>query len=128
MFSLLALVVALGTASETPIVCNLRALTPAEHIRHAATGYRLKAAVINVVEVEGGYRLTLSADFPASDLLQWVEAEQRCCPFLDFDVRLERDNGRRSLQLTGREGVKEFLAREIAAVRASAGMAPPAHR
>lgn len=106
----------------------MKALTPAEHTRHAARGDRLKAAVIKAVEVEGGYRLTLRADFPTSDLLQRVEAELRCCPFLDFDVRLDGDNGPRSLQLTGRDGVKEFPGKEIAAVRKSAGSVPPASR
>lgn len=100
-------------AAESPIMCNLKALTPAERTAHAATTKKMAAAVVKVEDVEGGYRLHLNNTLAAGELLQWVEAERRCCPFLDFEVRLAREDGARTLQMTGRQGVKEFLAAEF---------------
>lgn len=100
-------------AAESPIMCNLKALTSAERTAHAATTKKLAGAVVKVEDVEGGYRIHLNATLAASELLQWVDAERRCCPFLDFEVRLAREDGARTLQMTGRQGVKEFLAAEF---------------
>jgi hypothetical protein len=100
-------------ATESPIMCKLNVLTSAERAAHAATTKKLAAAVVKVEDVEGGYRIHLTNALAPGELLQWVDAERRCCPFLDFEVRLARENGARWLQMTGREGVKEFLAAEF---------------
>jgi len=121
MLFLIASLMLIGNVRETPIVCNLNALTAAEREQHAATGGRLKAAVVRIDDLPDGYRLYLDSSLPAGELLTWVEAERRCCPFLDFEIRLEREDGKRWLQLTGREGVKAFLQQEIAALRGSGG-------
>ena len=100
-------------AAESPIMCNLQALTPAERTAHAATTKKLAAAVMKVEDVDGGYRIHVNGTLAASELLQWVDAERRCCPFLDFEVRLAREDGARWLQMTGRPGVKAFMAAEF---------------
>jgi hypothetical protein len=46
-------------------------------------------------------------------LLRWVERERRCCSFLDFEIRLGRQEGEQWLQMTGCDGVKAFLAAEF---------------
>src|SRR5881397_932057 len=110
MLSWFAVAAVVGAVADSPIICNLNALTPAERTEHATLTKRLAASVVRVEEVEGGYRIHLSPDLAPGELLQWVDAERRCCPFLDFEIRLARENSGRWLQLTGREGVREFLA------------------
>jgi hypothetical protein len=41
-----------------------------------------------------------------------VELERRCCPFFSFTLKREVE-GHVWLELTGREGVKEFLATQM---------------
>jgi hypothetical protein len=38
---------------------------------------------------------------------------RRCCPFLAFRLEAGRENGPLWLNLTGREGVKQFLKIEL---------------
>jgi hypothetical protein len=113
MVFLFAVAMVLGQVTESPIVCNLNVLTPAQREHHAQLTVRLKAAITKTEEVEGGYRFHLPSRVPSADLFQWVDFEQRCCPFLDFEIRINRENGDRQLQLTGRTGVKELIATEL---------------
>src|SRR5215211_1616539 len=112
MVFLFAFAILFGQVKESPIVCNLKALTPAQRDHHAQLTARLKAAITKTEDVEEGYRFHLPATLPSADLFQWVDYEQRCCPFLDFEIRIDRENGRR-LQLTGRTGVKQLIAAEF---------------
>ena len=110
---LFAFAMLLGQAKESPIVCNLNALTPTQREHHAQLTARLKAAITTTEDVEGGYRFHSISTLPSADLFQWVDFEQRCCPFLDFETRIDRENGERRLQLTGRTGVKQLIAAEF---------------
>ena len=107
-----ALVMA-AAAAQSPIMCNLNALSKAEREEHSADTTRLRTAIEKVEEVDGGYRWHLGAHVSAADLLRWVERERRCCAFLDFEIRLGREDGERWLQMTGRDGVKAFLVAEF---------------
>jgi hypothetical protein len=121
---LLAAMLLFGSVQETPIVCNVSALTTAERQQHAARSERLKSAIVRIEDVTGGYRLYLNSALPVADLLAWVEGERRCCAFLDFEIGLAREDGARWLQMTGREGVKEFLSQEMKATPDRVGARP----
>lgn len=108
-----AATVVLAGQSESPIACNLGALTAAEREQQAQITKRLGAAVQKIEELPDGYKIHLGAQFSTEDLLRFVQLEQRCCPFLDFEIGLARENGARWVQMTGRKGVKEFLAAEF---------------
>ena len=114
---LLAFSMLLGQVKQPPIVCNLNALTPEQREQHAQVTARVKAAVTKTEDVDGGYRFHLRSSLAAADLFQWVDFEQRCCPFLDVEIRLGRENGERRLQLTGRAGVKRLIASEFGITR-----------
>ena len=120
MLVLWASLVMVGVTGDSPIACNLNVLTPSERVALHERSERLKSAVVRVEEVADGYRIYFDDSFSMMDIAAWVEAERRCCPFLDFTIRFDRELGRRSLQLTGREGVKAFLAAEIPAIGAAA--------
>jgi len=102
-----------AAVTESPIVCNLNALSQAERDEHVADTKRLRAAIDRIEEVDDGYRWHLGPLTAAADLLRWVERERRCCAFLDFEIRLGREGRDLWLQMTGRDGVKAFLAAEF---------------
>ena len=98
------------TAAETPIACNLKALTPAERARQSALSRKLKAATVEKTELASGLSFKLSlAQMPLREVAEWIEDERKCCPFLDFQLSVECDGGAVHLSLTGGPGVKEFL-------------------
>ena len=62
-------------------------------------------------ELDNGHRLS----FPASDetlalLAKAVTAERHCCQFLRFQITVEPGTGPVTLELTGPEGTREFMA------------------
>ena len=63
-----------------------------------------------------GYEFEFSADSNSVQLVaEWAIGELACCPFLDIDMRLEREGGALWLVLAGREGVKQFIQADGAA-------------
>jgi len=75
--------------------------------------------VLRVEELEDGYAF----GFPGSAgwaerLVEMINAERACCPFLTFALFFEPDGGPISLRVTGPEGAKGFIEAEM--------MAPPA--
>jgi hypothetical protein len=99
----------------SPIVCNLKALSPAERTHHAALSEKLRTAALDRRELPDGLAFRLSAaSMTLTELADWVDAERRCCPFLEFRITLERESGALQLALTGRDGVKEFLLADFA--------------
>jgi len=93
------------------LACDLDALAPAEREQQAATFEQLRQQVLAVEELADGWAVQLPT--AASTLLlvaRFIENERRCCPFLDFTLHVTPDAGPIWLRLTGRPGVKDFLA------------------
>ena len=116
---LTVLLFAAAARAETPIACNLKALTPAARARQSALSRKLSAATVEKRELAGGlaFRLSLAA-ITLPELGEWIDDERKCCPFLDFQLSLECEGGAVELSLTGRSGVKEFLLADFAKVGA----------
>src|SRR5215831_12102666 len=93
MIVFLALLFVSGAIQDPPIACNVNALTAAERQEHTACSQRLKSAVAKAEEVADGYRLYFDALFLPQDVLRSMDAGRWCCPFLDFERRLEREKG-----------------------------------
>ena len=103
--------------TETPFACNLKALTPAERAEHKQLTRRVLEAVHDRRELTNGYAFTLDRTrVSIKDLATFVDFERRCCPFFDFQLDWRRENGPVTLQLTGREGVKDFIRAEFTAL------------
>jgi hypothetical protein len=101
-------------SDETPFYCNLKALSPSERARHHQLAEKLEHSRAETTELPDGYAYRLrSGTISLSELAEWVAAEQRCCPFFDFAIELQRENGPLSLKLTGRPGVKDFMRAEF---------------
>lgn len=102
---------------ETPsgnlpvIACDLGALDSGQRERRSELWRKLQPLIRETRETDRGYALRL--DMEASTLLSIAELialERACCPFFDFEVQVASGGGPIWLRLTGREGVKQFLA------------------
>jgi hypothetical protein len=94
--------------------CNIKALTPAERVRHRELSEKLIAIRKEVVETEKGYEFQYSpSEVSLAELAEWVVAEAKCCPFFDFHIDLEREGALLCLRLTGEEGIKAFIRAEF---------------
>ncbi len=91
-----------------PIAC---ALTDKElQMRRETVLQQVAASLIDFAEVENGF----SYRFPADDnvlreLVNVINLERECCPFLNFKLIVESQNETVALELTGQEGTKEML-------------------
>ena len=100
--------------ASSPIACRMDALTPAERARRAELFARVGAAVEAIDDLPDGFALRLSRSTETwMAAAEFVALEARCCPFLSLELRCEEEEGPLRLLLTGRPGVKEFLAAEL---------------
>jgi hypothetical protein len=100
---------------ESPFACNAFALSPEVRKRHfEELGPALLKLKKSTRELPDGFEFELPADNKTYQLLtEWAFQERLCCPFLDIDLRLDRENGPLWLRLTGRTGTKEFIKAEF---------------
>jgi hypothetical protein len=102
------------TTQESPIACRMSALTPEQHARRRELVSLLRPVVGQIVAMPDGYALRLpDKDDVLLQATELVTLERRCCPFLKFQIEIEAEEGGAWLRLTGREGVKDFLAAEF---------------
>ena len=103
-------------AQNTPIVCNMDVFTPAERENHIQTTTQLFQHVQTIHEVENGFEF-MFPNFDAAEnitqLAEFLYNERRCCPFLEFTLRIAPNDSPISLLLTGPEGTQEFLMAEF---------------
>jgi hypothetical protein len=101
--------------TQSKFYCNIKALTPVERARHKQLGEKMNAARKEIVETANGYEFQYSpAGVSLAELAEWVAAESKCCPFLDFHIDVEREGKLLCLRLTGVEGIKTFIRGEFA--------------
>jgi hypothetical protein len=94
---------------DLPIVCTL---TPdALRARREGLLRELLRRSVGHELLPDGLRLRFasSADTLAS-IARAVEAERHCCRFLRFTITVEPDEGPMTLDLTGPQGAREFVA------------------
>jgi hypothetical protein len=96
---------------ETPIACRLDAIPASDRPRYNELRRMLAAAAIGKCELPNGIEVQISTERMAlAQLAEWISFERNCCPFLDFRIDVAPESGPVWVSLTGRPGVKEFLA------------------
>lgn len=95
-----------------PVACSLSGPELAGRRRKLADDVLINT--LRVEELEDGYEF----GFPGSagwleKLVEVINAERMCCPFLTFTLHLEPGEGHISLRVTGPEGTKEFIEAEL---------------
>ena len=95
---------------ESPFVCDMSMLTPAERAHKEDIAGQLAIRRIGLRELPDGYEFSFPGDPATLQMLNdWVGTERLCCPFFDIDVRLAPEKGPTTIRLTGRPGTKAFI-------------------
>lgn len=100
-----------AASAQSPFYCDRGALSPAERTRHFdVLGPALVARRQAVRELPDGYEIQFASDKQTfQDLAEFVEAEGRCCPFFDIELRMTPEHGPLWVRFTGRPGTKQFI-------------------
>jgi hypothetical protein len=103
------------SAAEIPIACDLDAISAGDRPRYNELRKMLTASAIGKRELPDGIAVQISTEgMPLPQLAEWISFERKCCPFFDFRIEIAPASGPVWLSLTGRSGVKEFLAHAFA--------------
>ena len=98
---------------QSPIACDMSVLSPAQREAHLKTSRALFSTIKQIEELPDGYGFRLAGPDVIVQTAEFIELEKLCCPFLNFALEVEAENGSVWLRLTGREGVKAFIREEI---------------
>ena len=96
------------------LCCDMTAMSGSERERYGELRARLEGAIEETRELENGFAFRWPSDVVSLvEIAEFVEQERKCCPFLDFEIAVERERGPVWLKMTGQEGVKTFLRAEF---------------
>jgi hypothetical protein len=92
----------------------MSALTPDQRVRHRELSRQLQAELRRIGELSNGFEF----EFPLNTeihraLTELTPLEHACCPFFTINIHVE-PAGDLFWQLTGTEGVKQFIRMEFA--------------
>jgi hypothetical protein len=103
-------------SSESPLACDLDAISVSERPRYNELRRMLAASALGKRELPDGIAVKISTEHMAlAQLAEWIALERKCCPFFEFKIEVAPESGPVWLSLTGRAGVKEFLAQTLGA-------------
>ncbi|MGH7924667.1 MAG: hypothetical protein ACREQH_08765 [Candidatus Binatus sp.] len=103
------------SAADTPIACRLDAISATERPRYDELRGMLRPAAVGKRELPDGIAIQISTERMAlAQVAEWISFERKCCPFLEFRIDVAPRSGPVWVSLTGRDGVKEFLAQAFA--------------
>ena len=102
------------TVEGSNFYCNLKALSTKERARHMLLTLEIERARVETIELANGFAFRFQdGTVSLADLAEWVSAERKCCPFFDFEIEQQADNGPLWLKLRGKEGAKAFMRGEF---------------
>ena len=103
---------------DSAIYCNMDVFTPSEHVSHIQTTTQLFQTVQGVHETQNGYEFIFPnhGSESISTFAEFISNERRCCPFLEFTLKVPSKDEPISLLLTGPEGTQEFLREEFSEI------------
>lgn len=100
---------------QTPLACDLTVIGNEEREQHHQIAEEIFAAVEELRELPDGYAFRLPTE---SEMIRragmFISRERLCCPFFDFTLEVKPDQGPVWMNVTGREGTKQFLKENIA--------------
>ena len=99
-----------GPSDLAPIACDLLAIDAQQRAAHAALVEELLGSgAEDVHELEDGFAFRFGAE-RFSQVVAFMADERRCCPMFHFTLDVPANYGPLTLRITGREGVKAFMA------------------
>ena len=104
----------MSSKNQSPLACDMSAIAAEQRSVHLAKSRELFLQIREMRELADGYEFRFEDETELlKKLVDFVSLEKLCCPFLNFGIEVEAENGSVWLRLTGREGVKEFIREEI---------------
>jgi hypothetical protein len=101
-----------GSKNETGFACKLT--TPELQQRKATVIESLKKQALQKTELPNGYAFKFAGtDKMLDELIQFIKTERQCCDFFTFTLSISGDQKEIVLELSGAEGVKEFMKTEL---------------
>lgn len=101
-------------ADQSALACDLTVLNPEQRERYQHVREQLRESQQEIRAVANGYAFRYPLDDSVLPLLvEFMDLEGRCCPFLNFALDVKTECGPAWLTLTGPDGVKEFLRAEM---------------
>ena len=74
----------------------------------------LKTKVVEKIELENGYAFKFpGTDEMLDELTEFIKTERACCNFFVFGLSISGDKSEAWLELTGPNGVKDFIVTEL---------------
>ena len=100
---------AASAANDTPKACSINALNAREQGRRETLIEELMPKA-QVQELPEGYQLTWTGDATTyGKLAEFIGYERRCCPFLDFELRVSGPDAPVTLLLRADDDTKAFI-------------------
>jgi hypothetical protein len=97
------------------LACDLTEISASDRPRYNELRGMVAASVIGKRELQDGIAIEIDIKRIAlAQLAEWISFERKCCPFFKFEIDIAPESGPVWLSLTGRAGVKEFLAAAFA--------------
>jgi len=99
---------------STPYYCRVKALNGTEWTRLHTLAARVSRARTELKQLPDGYAFRLQSDqVTLGELGEWTGYVHRCCPFLDYEIAVQRD-GSLWVTIKGGEAAKPFIRSEFA--------------
>ena len=93
---------------DLPIACKLLDAQRQQHRTQVLD--RVFSRAHETRPLDDGYAIHFTADDSGlAELMELIQLERQCCPFLRFRLTVEPGGGPVWLELTGPEGTKSFL-------------------
>lgn len=88
--------------------------TPELQKRRQTVLASLKTQMIGKKELKDGYAFKFTGtDKMIDELTEFIKTERECCDFFTFNLSIRGDKSEAWLELSGAEGVKDFISTEL---------------
>ncbi|MCR6642527.1 MAG: hypothetical protein NVV82_26935 [Sporocytophaga sp.] len=96
---------------KEPLVCSL---TNVELNERKMIIEKFKSLIHEKNEIENGMVFKFAGnDGNLEEIMNLVKLERKCCAFLTFDVKVQKDAYPLQLTISGPDGTKDFLIHEL---------------
>jgi hypothetical protein len=98
---------------NTELTCKLTSADKRKRIETVIAS--LKKQVIESKELKNGYAYKFKgSDQVIDELTEFIKTERLCCDFFTFGISVSGDASEAWLQITGPEGTRDFITKELA--------------
>ena len=103
-----------GGTTESEFTCNINGIPPQERACYGRLVEAFHHAIEQRRELPDGYAFQMDTrQIDAAHWVEWIELERKCCPFFGFEIRWTPKDEDVWLNLSGPEGVKDFILDEF---------------